>query len=335
MKVVFLIPARGPVPFYEVVAGLMRVAAAQLDIDLEIVEGDFEPEIMLARGRELAARATRPDYMLLVNFLGIATELLPIYAAAGLKTLLVVEGLKDGDKLTIGRQGCSTYLGEIVPDDLEAGRALAELLVTEARRLRLGTGDAVKVGVLGGVQTQAATQRFRGWQAFRGSEPGVVQSGFHYGSWSRESGRVAGTALLRSARDIDVLWCFNDDMALGAADAAAELGRAPGRDLLVGGIDLLAPALAAVRDGTLFVSMGGHIVDGVRALLAVDEHRDGDWPPPKVTRTRLQAVRAGEAEAYRRFFERQAWRDIDFTRFSARRSKGAAQELSLQALVTG
>ncbi len=335
MKVSFLIPARGPVPFYDTFTGLMRAAAPQLDIELDIIEGDFRPEVMVARGRELAARASRPDYVLLVNFMGVGTELLPVFAAARLKTLLVVEGLQEGDKVSIGREGYATYIGEIVPDDVETGRLLAEILVTEARRLRLGNAGQVKVGVLGGVQTQAANQRYRGWQAFRESESGVVQAGFHYGSWTRESGRVAGTALLRSAPDTDVLWCFNDDMALGAADAASKLGRAPGKNLLIGGIDLLEPALDAILDGRLLVSIGGHIVDGVRALIELHDHHGEDWVRPRAARTQLRAVTAADARTYLRFLQRGAWRDLDFTRFSSRRSRGKAQELSLHALVTG
>jgi ABC-type sugar transport system substrate-binding protein len=336
MKVSFLLPAQGHVPFYDALTGLMRVAAAQLDIDLELVQGDFKPETMIARGRELAARASRPDYLLFVNYLSVATELLPVFAAAGLKTFLVVEGLNDGDKVAIGREARASYLGEIVPDDFEAGRLLAELLVTEARRRGLGAGGEVRVGVLGGVQSQAANQRFRGWQAFKAAHPDVVQTGFHYGSWDRNAGRIAGTALLRSARSIDVLWCFNDDMALGASDAATALGRTPGRDLLIAGIDLIEPALVAVRDGVLLFSLGGHIIDGVRALLALDEHRSASSPAPSAERTRLEAVHAADADRYLRFLQGSAWRDVDFTRFSARRNRGKPrEELSLRALVDG
>ena len=335
MKVSFLIPARGHVPFYDAVTGPMRVAAPQLDFELELIEGDFQPEIMIARGRELAARAAPPDYVLLVNYLSVATELLPVFAEAKLRTFLLVEGLNDGDKVAIGRQGRAAYLGEIVPDDLEAGRLLGELLVDEARRRGLGAGGQVRVGVLGGVQSQAANQRFRGWQAFKNSRAGVVQSGFHYGSWTRDAGRVASTALLRSAPSTDVLWCFNDDMALGAADAASALGRAPGKDILIAGIDLIEPALAAVRDGVLLASLGGHVIDGVRALLALDEHREGAWPPsPRVERTRLDPVLEAEAGSYLQFLQAEAWRDVDYTRFSARRNPGAPrEELSLRALV--
>ncbi|HYD42737.1 MAG TPA: substrate-binding domain-containing protein [Anaeromyxobacter sp.] len=336
MKVSFLIPARGSVPFYDAVTGLMRVAAPQLDVELELIEGDFESETMIARGRELAARASRPDYVLLVNYLSVATELIPVFAAAELKTFLVVEGLNDGDRVAIGRAGRASYLGEIVPDDFEAGRLLAELLVDEARRGGLGAGGEVRVGVLGGVQSQAASQRFRGWQAFKGSRAGVTQSGFHYGSWTREAGRIAATALLRSAPGTDVLWCFNDDMALGASDAARALGRTPGKDLLVAGIDMIEPALAAVRDGVLLASLGGHIIDGVRALLALDEHRGAGWASPRVERTRLEAVQAAEAGRHLEFLQAEAWRDVDYTRFSARRNPGEPrEELSLRALVTG
>ena len=114
------------------------------------------------------------------------------------------------------------------------------------------------------------------------------------------------------------------------------IGRKPGQNVLIGGIDLLESALTAVAQGTMHVSLGGHIVDGVRALLLLhDHHERGDLTATTRT-TRLEAVEMNEADHYLQFMKKLAWRDADFTRFSARRNPGPSRsELSLRALVSG
>ena len=338
MRVAFLAPTRqGYTFFYEVTADLMRVAARQLEIELEIVEGTLEHDTIVKRGLEIAARATRPDYVILANAMGVASELLPAFAEARIRTLLVVEGLGRGDQLAIGRAGCATYLGEIVPNDLEAGRLLADTLVTEARRRGLARADGnVHVGIVAARQTLVDSQRFRGWQTFKDGKPDVVQSGFQYGGWEENGGRAAIKMLLTTAPKTGVLWCFNDALAMRAVGAATEMGVKPGEDVLIGGIDLLQSALAGIVEGTIHVSVGGHIVDGVRALLLLhDHHEKGDLTVTTRT-TRMEAVKVNEAERYLQFMKKQAWRDVDFTRFSARRNPSQSRpELSLHALVFG
>ncbi len=105
--------------------------------------------------------------------------------------------------------------------------------------------------------------------------------------------------------------------------------------MLVGGIDLLDDALAAILQGTIHVSVGGHISDGARALLHLHDRASGDRTPLAQT-TRLEAVRADEAARYKKFMKERGWRSADFTRFSARRSPGVLPpEFSLRALVMG
>jgi ABC-type sugar transport system substrate-binding protein len=123
-------------------------------------------------------------------------------------------------------------------------------------------------------------------------------------------------------------------MALGALAAATEAGRRPGEDMLIGGIDLMDRALAEVGAGTLEVSIGGHLIDGVRALILLyDQNETRDLEPTTRT-THLVAVGAEEASRYQDFMRDRAWRKIDFTRFS-RHSDPAAAELSLDGVLAG
>jgi ABC-type sugar transport system substrate-binding protein len=336
MRVALLTPLRHDAGnFYNLFAEVTSVAARQLGVDLEVIEGTGDPKVMVERGRELVTGGDRPDYVLMANHMGVASELMPAFAEAGLGVLFVIEGFSAGDRFAIGPRAQKAYLGEIVPDDLEAGRLLAEVLVAEARQRGLvGADHKIHMGVLCGMQTQVNSQRFRGWKAFKDAAPDVVQSAFRYAGLD-EGGDAAASLLLRTSPDTQLLWCFNDAIALGALHSAIALGRKPGKDLLIGGFDLLERALAAISEGTMLASIGGHVIDGVRALLLLDDHHSKRDFEVKTWTTRLGAVTRADAERYLRFMKERAWCSADFTRFSTRRRQGAAEELSLRALVTG
>ncbi len=338
MRVALLTPlSRKASGFYNLVVDVASAAAQQLEIDLDVIEATADPKVMLERGKELVDRdrATRPDYVVMSNHMGVASELLPLFSKASLGTLFVSEGFGVSDRLALGPQGCSAYLGEIVPDDVEAGRLLSEVLVSEARRRGMAGADGkIRMGILCGMQTQVNSRRFRGWKTFKEGAEDVVQSGFRYAGRD-EGGADAAALLLKTSPDTSLLWCFNDAIALGAVSYASSMGRKPGVDLLVGGFDLLERALAAISEGTMFASIGGHIVDGARALLLLDDHHAKRDLHPRTWTSRLEVVTAAHAERYSAFMQDPSSFGADFTRFSARRRGGAPEELTLRALVTG
>ncbi len=341
MKVTFLAPSIGAAgTFYDIFVDFLRTAARQLQIELEVVDCTKHREVMLERGRAAVAASKKPDYMLLVNYMNVGQELLPENAAAGVGTFFVTEALSDRELRTQSTQGAKAgqgYLGQIVPDDVEAGKLLAEILTSRVHaRGLVDAGEKVHVGVLAGEHTQAGNARFQGWSALKKERDDVIQAGLQYGSWEEETAKAVTSLMLRSTPQIRALWCANDAMALGALAAAVEAGRRPGQDLLIGGIDLVERALAEIAAGHFEVSVGGHLVDGVRALILLhDHHGKHDLVPEKRT-THLVAVKTGQADRYLKFMKGHAWRDVDFTCFSRLRNpKATDTDLSLERLISG
>lgn len=338
MKVTFLAPNVGaPGTFYDIFGDFLRVAARQLRVELEGIDATKQRETMLVRTREALSGARRPDYMLLVNYMSVGQEVMAANAAAGVGTYFVVEGMSTGELGTIaGAAGRPAgYLGQIVPDDAEAGRMLGEIL-TDAARSR-GLVDAtgkIQVGAIAGEHTGAGNARFRGWQSVLKAHADVVQAGFQYGAWEEEPAKAVASLMLRAAPQISVVWCANDAMALGALAAAVEAGRKPGKDILIGGVDLVDRALAEVAAGRLEVSIGGHMVDGARALVLLHDHHEKHDLAPQAKTTHLVAVGAAQAQRYLTFIQERAWRNSDFTRFSRVVNPAAKAEVSLEGLMT-
>ena len=72
------------------------------------------------------------------------------------------------------------------------------------------------------------------------------------GDWDRAKGQeLAATALAQFGDQIDVIFCNNDAMALGAYQAIVDAGRVVGQDIYLVGVDALDECQAMVADGTM------------------------------------------------------------------------------------
>lgn len=72
------------------------------------------------------------------------------------------------------------------------------------------------------------------------------------GDWAQEKGQeLAANALAQFGDKIDVIFCNNDGMALGAYQAIVAAGRTVGTDIYLVGVDALAECVQMVKDGTM------------------------------------------------------------------------------------
>ena len=72
------------------------------------------------------------------------------------------------------------------------------------------------------------------------------------GNWDQAKGQeIASAALAQFGDEIDVIFCNNDGMALGAAAAISAAGRTVGEDIYLLGVDALAECQEMVQNGTM------------------------------------------------------------------------------------
>jgi len=72
------------------------------------------------------------------------------------------------------------------------------------------------------------------------------------GDWEQSKGQeLAATALAQFGAAIDVIFCNNDGMAMGAMQAISTAGRTVGQDIYLVGVDAIPEAMDAVRDGLM------------------------------------------------------------------------------------
>ena len=72
------------------------------------------------------------------------------------------------------------------------------------------------------------------------------------GNWDTTKGQeIAQTSLTQFGNDIDIIFCNNDGMALGAASAITAAGRKVGEDIYLLGVDAIPDALELIKKGEM------------------------------------------------------------------------------------
>jgi LacI family transcriptional regulator len=156
----------------------------------------------------------------------------------------------------------------LVPDDAEGG--------ADAVRHLLSTGRT-KIGHVTGPRSFLASQlRAQGAEetlAAAGLE--LATGGPLYGQWTEEWGRQATDGLLRAAPGLDAIFCGNDQIARGVADAVREAGRRVPEDIALVGFDNWEVIAAACRPPLTTVDMNLRELGrtaGEELLAAIDGH---------------------------------------------------------------
>lgn len=145
-----------------------------------------------------------------------------------------------------------------------------------------------RIGIIEGPQSlQATIYRHAGWRAAarqHGINPGSFP--IETGNFRYRTGKAAALKLLTEHPDLTALLCFNDEMALGAIDAAAYLGRKTPEDISVTGYDNWDftghsdAQLTTVERNTIQIAS-----EGARMLLQYME--EGTRPNPVFLENRL------------------------------------------------
>ncbi len=152
------------------------------------------------------------------------------------------------------------YVGS---DSLYAGTVLME----ELAKLAEGKGNVVILQ--GDPANEAAVLRTKGCEDVVAKNPGMKVTKKQAGNWYREKGLSITENWLQSGDQIDVICANNDEMALGAIQALKNANKLD--QVLVGGVDATADALAAMKAGelevTVFQDAKGQGGGGVDALV--------------------------------------------------------------------
>ena len=284
--------------FWSRVHDLIVAAAADLDVDFKVYYAE-ESYIRLLEQVDsvLSDPKQRPDGMIFHNYKQTGERLLAKAEQYGVKSLIFNAGFPDDDDETLRpREKYKHWVGEILPDDNFAGAELLAQLFKAATKLnKYSEASTIQALALeGNLSSGAYIARKSGFQQQLGALPSVSFTQFVPAEWSREAASRKFDTIFRRYPDLGIIWAANDNMALGILDAAAQSnGPKANEDFVVGGIDWLPESFQSVEDGRMAVTIGGHFVEGMWALILLYDYLNGyDFAEAHGTslRTQMSAV---------------------------------------------
>lgn len=311
-SVAFINPG-GSNSFWGMVSQTMAAAAEDLDVDLEIIDTNRDRIAMLAAAREVAAREAKPDYVILVNELEQGSAMALEMLRAEIPTFFILNRLSDAQVAKL-RAPEGVLMGSIVPNNEIAGYEMAKSLIAETKQ-RFGDDAPVKIlAILGDAVTPAALAREAGLRRALAEEPSASLERAFPVLWDKdEAHRRASFAL--KVLDINAVWAANDDLAVAAQEAARNLARAPGQDMLFAGLNWSAEGLSRVKSGEMTMTHGGHFFGGAWSIVLLRDMHNGALASSDVMFD-MSAVTLSNVELFLTRLGDQDWRKIDFRKFS-------------------
>lgn len=277
LRMTFVNPGWENEDFWVGVSRLMRQAALRLGIDLRVLYANRSRTTYLQLVIE-ALQGT-PDVMIAVNEEGVGAAVLELAEKAAIPVFMLLNTVPE-DRIP-PRTGYGCYLGALLSDNEQAGYVAARRLIQAARLRHPGKASLRMVAVDGVLATPAAADRSRGRDRALSEAPDVVLVDRVGGEWRQDLAQQRLTALARRNADLDMVWCANDPMALGALEALKGQGRIPGQDVVIGGFNGSPAIQAAIAEGTVELSMTGHVFAGALAMVMLREYADGrDFATP-------------------------------------------------------
>lgn len=242
--------------FIEMAKGAQRYAKAHPDTLTLQLEG-IQQEVDVS-GQEAIIRtmiAQKVDALIVVPTDSVA--MLPVLMEAIRAGILVINMDNKLDDRALVLEGVNIpFVG---PSNFVGARSVGEYV---AKALPAGSKVGLIEGPPGAINSRARSDGFRA--ALRAAD--MVVAGVRSGYWDVAQGKSATIDLLKATPDVKALLCGNDNMAIGAAQALAELGL-KGK-VLLGGYDNIPGIHSYLSDGSVAATADQY--PGKQAQYALD-----------------------------------------------------------------
>lgn len=242
--------------FIEMAKGAQRYAKAHPDTLTLQLEG-IQQEVDVS-GQEAIIRtmiAQKVDALIVVPTDSVA--MLPVLMEAIQAGILVINMDNKLDDRALVLEGVNIpFVG---PSNFVGARSVGEYV---AKALPAGSKVGLIEGPPGAINSRARSDGFRA--ALRAAD--MIVAGVRSGYWDVAQGKSATIDLLKATPDVKALLCGNDNMAIGAAQALAELGL-KGK-VLLGGYDNIPGIHSYLSDGSVAATADQY--PGKQAQYALD-----------------------------------------------------------------
>ena len=278
MRVAFVNPDPPGSPFWSHVTAFMQVVAEDLDIQLDIYYGDRGRLVTRDNFLQALEGKEKPDYLITILHENIGDTLMAAAQASGVKVFIINTDVPKSLKKTLGkpREKFSSWIGHMYPDDIQGGYDLLVTLAAGAGTLPKSAGPPFRlIGITGSRESSPGIYRKNGAEVALTKTSDILTEQMLYAYWSRQKAATATRGLLNRYPQTSMIWCAGGDMTFGILDALRHKNLIPGKDILLGTFDWTDAIIARVKAGEIFVSAGGHFLEGGWALILLYDHYHG------------------------------------------------------------
>lgn len=332
MKVAFINPSHPEDPFWSLMTQLMTLVAADLDVQLTVHYAERNRFNSLSLTEQIVNSENKPDYLVFHFQAQVGAKMLEAAEKAELYSLVINNKVGESEQQEIGepRGKFKYWLGHIVPNDFQAGKLLGNALINQWReRENYPKQNEIRMISLTGTFDNSATiERETGLKSLLTQHQDVLLQQVVSADWSSQKAAQVTQVLLNRYPDTQLVWCASDLMAIGAIEAIEAMGRKPGVDILIGGIDGVDIGLDAVRSGKMAATVSGHFIEAAWAMVLLFEHfhgRDLLKIHGPVLHSSMYLVDADNVEIVQNRMNLDYFSQIDFNVFTGNQNDSAIQ----------
>jgi ABC-type sugar transport system substrate-binding protein len=269
-----------------------KTGAEQLGVKLIILNADNKPDQMTQFTQDLVSR--KVDGIMSVGYWSSAPSTIMFAQRANIP-VVITDTYPDFAPQT----KYSNYIAYVGPSDQDAGYHMGKALL---EALEPGPDGKKVIGVVNGTPgTSVAIDRRKGLtQAIEeyGADK-VTIAGEVAANGIREEAQTAFQALYQGHPEIKGVFSANDPMAMGVIGALERLGKVPGKDVLIVGMDLNVSNVDAMKAGKQLYSIGGHWLQGGIGLLMMYDYLHGFKLSPDKAAFKLNLLPMTQADVGR------------------------------------
>lgn len=230
-------------------------------VELIVVEGDGDVQTEITNIESLIQQGC--DAIIVSSLSG--TAIYPAYKEvhdAGIPLVIAASGCA-----TEGEDAYNYYNTFVSTDEVEMGVAAAKY----ANDFLGGEGNVVMIR--GVVESTNSLNRYNGWNQEIVNYPGLKVIVEQSADWLRLNANEVMTNILQANPEIDLVYCENDEMALGCLEAIEDAGRES--EIMIISMDAQQDACEAVAAGGSFKLTISNSSDCHEALKAAYELAQG------------------------------------------------------------
>ncbi|WP_170829087.1 MULTISPECIES: ABC transporter substrate-binding protein [Pseudoalteromonas] len=247
--------------FWLNVTAFMQAAAEDLNIDLSVMYANRNHIDM----KKMVDKALSRDdhYLVLVDEKSVVAQALLSSQKTHDKIIFLLNAPTKQEQIRLRSKGFG-ILGNIVPDNFQAGRLLIQQL--DSLVLRSKKNPVVNsLALLGETATEAARQREQGLLSHSNRSYNLKLQQRIDANWSQQEAYRITKGLLKRFPETKLIWAANDAMAKGAAEAATKLSIR--QQIRIGGVNWDKD-----HHKVLDASVGGHVTLGAFTLVKIADH---------------------------------------------------------------